>query len=135
MNRNLAAGLSLATVVAAAAAAAAALILPRNAFAGDITAGDISIDPTPFVGTRTKAEVRDELLKGPRQFRHDTDWGEQQSGGAPYKSGLSRRDVRADYEATRDQVQALTGEDSGSNYLKMHPLPGQPASTMGGPAK
>ena len=96
MNRNLSAALSLAAVAATAAAAAAALILPRNALAaGDMTAGDITIDPAPFVGTRTRAE----------------------------------------YEAARDEVQALTGEDSGSSYLRMH-SPARPAtSTMGAPAQ
>jgi len=60
---------------------AASLAVASIAFAGAALADDITIDSTPVVSTKTRAEVRNEFL------------------------------------ASRAQTQALTREDSGSQYL------------------
>jgi hypothetical protein len=44
-------------------------------------------------------------------------WSTSYNQLGQFKSGLTRADVRAEYIASRDQVAALTGEDSGSAYL------------------
>jgi hypothetical protein len=55
MNRNLAS--TLAVTATAAAALALAALASSKAYAEDIT-----IDPTPFVSSKTRAEVRAELM-------------------------------------------------------------------------
>ncbi len=130
MNRNLEAALKLAAVAAAAATAAVAPIVPRTATAA---AGDITIDPAPFVSTVARAAVRAELLQG-SQFVRDTEWVQQANAAVPFKSSVTRAQAREQYQATRGEVDALTGEDSGSMYLKMSP-PDHRTQVMGAPAQ
>ena len=125
MNRNLAAAASLAAV-AVAAAAAAALILPRTAAA----AGDITVDTAPFVSGASRADVRGDVKQGTQPLRGDTDSYPPQA--LQPRSGLTPAQVRSEYKSARDQVEALTGEDSGSQYLRSHP--GNAAAVMGGPS-
>ena len=98
MNRHFA----LALVAAAAAAS--------PAFADDIT-----IDPTPFISTRSRAEVIGEM----QQFRHGgvNPWADEYNPLADFRSDRTREQVTLEYQATRASVAALTGEDSGSMYL------------------
>jgi len=100
MNRQLAQAL----VVLAACASAAV-----SAYAQDATPDD-----RPFSSTRDRAEVLAELA----QFK--------KSGVNPWAmsynppllpSTRTRAEVQAEYIASRDEVAALTGEDSGSAYL------------------
>jgi len=126
MNRNLAAAASLAAVAVAAAAAAAALIVPRTAAA----AGDITLDTAPFVSGASRADVRGEARQGTQPLRGDTDSYPPQA--LQPRSGLTPAQVRSEYKSSRDQVEALTGEDSGSQYLRSHPA--NPAAVMGGPS-
>jgi hypothetical protein len=102
MNRKFA----LALVVAAAAAAG-------NAFADDIT-----VDSTPFVSSASRAEVQDQLA----QFKQSgaNPWSNQYNPLAKFSSQLTRAEVVAEFIAARDEVAALTGEDSGSAYLARH---------------
>jgi hypothetical protein len=102
MNRN------IASVLAISAAAFAA-----NAFADDIT-----IDNTPFVGSKTRAEVQADLT----QFKRagTSPWSTQYNQLAKFQSAKSRADVTAEYTAARDEVAALNGEDSGSAYLAQY---------------
>jgi hypothetical protein len=129
MNRDLEAALTFAAVAAAAAAAAATLIVPRSAFA----AGDITVDPTPFVSTATREQVRADLM-GAAQFARDTEWVQQGNAAAPFKSSVAPRELREQYKASRDEVSALTREDSGAMYLK-RAAAGNPTAVMGGPAR
>lgn len=101
MNRHFA----LALVTAAAAVAAAS-----PAFADDIT-----IDPTPFTSTRSRAEVIGEM----QQFRRAgiNPWADEYNPLAGFRSDRTREQVTLEYQATRASVAALTGEDSGSMYL------------------
>lgn len=98
MNRHFA----LALVAAAAAA-------------GPAFADDITIDPTPFVSTRSRAEVIGEM----QQFRHSgaNPWADEYNPLAEFRSDRTREQVTLEYLASRDSVAALNGEDSGSMYL------------------
>lgn len=97
MNRNIA----LAAVLAVAAS---------GAFADDIT-----IDTTPFVSTRTRAEVQAEL--GQYQKAGVNPWSTSYNPLRTFTGGKTRAEVRAEFLADREQVRALTGEDSGSAYF------------------
>jgi len=130
MNRKLASGLSFAAIVAAAAAAA--VLAPRPAIADDIT-----VETTPFVSTRTRADVQAELFRQPELVsRATTEWALQINEASSFKSATTPQQLRQEYTASRRQVHALSGEDSGSSYLKMTPpLPGESTRMMGAPAR
>ncbi len=122
MNRNLASALAIASTAAVAVALAA--LSPAKAYADDIT-----IDNTPFQGSRSRAEVLGELRDQAAVAR---------TGTAPKRQSVQTREqARAEYKASRDYVQALNAEDSGSAYfIKSTPRDGSnPAATMGGPAR
>jgi hypothetical protein len=124
MTRNFASSLAFAATVAAAAAA----ILSGNAYADDIT-----FDNTPFVSGRTRAEVQSEL-KTP--YLGGNPWSSQYRMH-PLNSTLASEQLVREYKMSRDEVNALTGEDSGSAYfIKSAVLPGtNPAAAMGAPAR
>lgn len=94
MNRN-----SVLALVLAAAA--------TTAFADDIT-----IDTTPFVSTKSRAEVQAQL-----QQRGPDVWSTRYNPLAQFSARRSRAEVVAEYLASRREVAALTAEDSGSAYL------------------
>jgi hypothetical protein len=100
MNRNYA--LALVLVLATAAAG--------NAFADDIT-----VDPTPFVSTMSRADVKAEL----QQFRNSgiDPWSQTYDQLAGFRSDRTRAEVTAAYIAQRDRVAAFNGEDSGSMFM------------------
>jgi len=109
MNRKLASTLTI--VSTAAAAFAFAAIASSNAYADDIT-----VDNTPFVSTRTRAEVQAEVMGQAEQLRiANSEWSTQ-SASLPH-SDLTRAQVKAEYIAARREVNALNSEDSGSSYL------------------
>jgi len=109
MNRNLKSSLVF-TGTAAAAFALAAMT-------GAAYADDITIDPTPFVSTKSRAEVRAEVLGKAEQIRMAHGEGASGMDPAPFRGTLTRAQVRDDYMASRAQVSAFNGEDSGSAYL------------------
>jgi len=109
MNRNLRSSLVF-TGTAAAALALAAM-------AGAAYADDITIDPTPFVSTKSRAEVRAEVIGKAEQIRMAHGEGDSGMNHAAFQSTLTRAQVRDAYMASRDQVGAFTGEDSGSAWL------------------
>ena len=100
MNRTFA----FALVIAAATAAATG--------AGNALADDIGVDSTPFHSTATRAEVLAELASFTRSAT--SPWTDEYMPLASMHSEQTRGEVRAQYIAARDQVAALTGEDSGS---------------------
>lgn len=83
--------------------------------AGTAFADDITVDPTPFVSTATRAQVREEL----RQFQKSgvNPWADDYSQMAQFHGTKTRAEVTADYMASRDMVSAMGSEDSGSAYL------------------
>ena len=92
---------------------ATALVLAAAAAAGNAFADDITIDTTPFVSSKTRAEVQAEV----GQVRGISPWSMQYNPLAGYKGDRTRAEVTSEYIASRNQVAALTSEDSGSAYL------------------
>lgn len=116
MNRIIATTLSI--VSSAAAAVAFAAIASGNAYADDIT-----IDSTPFVSSRTRAEVQAEVMGQAEALRMaSSEWSAQQS--ALPQSTLTRGQVTQEYIATRHEANAFNAEDSGSSYLASLPRRG-----------
>ena len=112
MNRN------LASTLAFTGTAAAALVLA--AMTGAAYADDITVDPTPFVSTKSRAEVRAEVMGKAEELR--IAHGESmEMNRAPFRSTLTRAQVREAYMAARGEVTAFNGEDSGSAYLASRP--------------
>src|SRR5688572_22396506 len=92
------------------------------AFAATATgafADDITIDPTPFVSTATRAEIQ----AGQAAFEASgrDPWAREYNPIADFESQRSRAQVKAEYVQARDRVAAFTGEDSGSAYLAGQP--------------
>ena len=115
MNRRLATTLTV--VSTAAAAFAFAAMASGNAYADDIT-----IDTTPFVSSRTRAEVQSEVMGQAEALRiAGSEWSTQLNGAVLPQSGVTRAQVKAEYIATRREVNALNAEDSGSSYLASLP--------------
>ena len=89
------------------------------AAAGYACAGEITVDPEPFVSVASRAQVREEL----RQFRQSgvNPWANDYNQLVGFHSTMTRADVKAGYMASRDAAAAFSGEDSGSTYLaRMH---------------
>jgi hypothetical protein len=131
MNRNLASALTVATTAAVAVALAA--IASGKAYADDIT-----VDKTPFVSSKTRAEVQAELISTPQLVRAAAEeWSMQYNQLLPVKSAYTSEQAKAEFRVSRGYVSAITGEDSGSAFfIKSAVSPGaNPAATMGGPAR
>ncbi len=110
MNRNLRSSLVFTGTAAAALALAA---MTSVAYADDIT-----IDATPFISTKSRAEVRAEVIGKAEQIRMAHGEGAPEMNHASTSgSTLTRAQVRDEYMASRAQVSAFNGEDSGSAYL------------------
>jgi uncharacterized protein YgiM (DUF1202 family) len=125
MNR-LASTLAYAGTVTAATLAAT--LMSGNALAETPT-----IDTTPFVSMRSRAEVRAEVLGAREQVTAAaSEWATQQNGQQPLMSGLSRAQVTAEYIAAREQVRAMNAEDSGSNHFAQAPVRGMGTTIAGG---
>ena len=105
-----------------ALALVATLAVAGNAFADDIT-----IDDNAFVPARSRAEVQAELA----QFKQSgvNPWANTYNQLRGFQSTKTRAQVAGEYLAARDQVAALTGEDSGSATLSRG-RPGVVASTL-----
>jgi hypothetical protein len=89
-------------------AIAAATVSP--AFADDIT-----VDSTPFQSTRTRAEVQADLAAFKRAGVNP--WSQAYNPLKNFASNASRAQVTGDFLRSRDEVEALTAEDSGSFFL------------------
>jgi hypothetical protein len=127
MNRNFASILTVTTTAAAVLAVAA--IASGNAYADDIT-----IDTTPFVSTKTRAEVRAEVMGQPLTSAA-SEWAMQLNDVPQFNSGYTREQARAEYIAARDEVNARNAEDSGSSYFAALPRSTGPGVIMAGPAR
>jgi hypothetical protein len=106
----------------------AALLLA--AFAGSALADDPTIVNEQFAGTRTRAEVNAEL--GAYKAAGVNPWATSYQPLKYFKSATTREAVVAEYLASRNEVRALTGEDSGSAYLAQARRVHFPSSTLAG---
>lgn len=95
---------------------ATALVVAAAAVAGSAYADDITVDNTQFVSQKSRAEVVAEL--GQYKKSGVNVWSTQYNPLKNFKSGKTVAEVRADYIASRNEVNAFTGEDSGSAYLQ-----------------
>ncbi|WBY03311.1 DUF4148 domain-containing protein [Ramlibacter tataouinensis] len=102
-----------------------ALALATFVAAGSAFADDITIDPTPFQSTATRAQVQAELAAYKKAGVNP--WSTTYSPLRSFVSTKSRAEVVGEYIQARDRVAAMTREDSGSAYLARHG--GQPAAT------
>lgn len=115
MNRKFASALSV--LASAAAILAAAAIATGNAYADDIT-----METTPFVSTRTRADVRTEVIGQSRLLSvAASEWSMQMNKVTQPGGASTRAQATAEYIAARDQVRAQNGEDSGSTYFASMP--------------
>lgn len=100
---------------------ATAALVVAAAFAGQAFAETPTVDNTPFVSVKARADVQAELAayKGAGV----NPWSIQYNPLKSFKSTTTREQVVAAYLADRAEVAATTGEDSGSVYLAQHPAP------------
>jgi len=84
-------------------------------YSGGARADDIRIDPSPFVPSAPRAEVRAELdvFKKPGI----SPWATHYDLLSDFKSSATRAQVIAEYIRERDAIASMTGEDSGSKFL------------------
>ena len=92
---------------------AAALVLIASA--GAALADDITIDSTRFVSGKSRSEVQAEL----QQFQRAgvNPWAQDYNPLQAFTGSKTRAQVTAEYLATRAEVTATTGEDSGAAWL------------------
>jgi len=89
--------------------------LALAAFAGSALADDITVVDDHFVSTKTRAEVNADLAA--YRAAGVNPWSTWYQPLDQFHSATTRQAVTADYLASRNEVRALTGEDSGSAYL------------------
>jgi hypothetical protein len=94
---------------------ASALLVAAAAIAGNAYAESPTVLKDDFVSTKTRAQVSAELVAYKQAGVNP--WSTQYNPLRAFKSAQSRDQVVGAYIASRDQVAALTGEDSGSAYL------------------
>jgi hypothetical protein len=107
---------------------ASLLVLAATAAAGSAFAeSPLAVQPDPFTSTRTRAEVQAELHAYKQAGVNP--WSISYNPLRSFKSAATREQVVADYIAARDQVAAISGEDSGSAYFSRQAGARQGAST------
>lgn len=126
MHSNFAPALKFAAILAAAIAAAA--------FSSNARADDITLDGARFESTRSRAEVLGELMKtGGRDTTGE--WSMQLNEPAPWTSSYTSGQAQSLYKFSRDEVHAVTSEDSGSSYFKRSVAARHTATMGGAPAR
>ena len=111
MNHRIASLLAYTGSVAAATLAAA--LMSGKALAE----GPLDYPPSTFVSTRSRADVKAELMQDRRQVTSYASEYRLEQSEPIVASGYSHAEARAAYLASRDEVHAMTAEDSGSSYL------------------
>jgi hypothetical protein len=83
----------------------------------DVAFGDENLDS--FVSTKSREEVRAEW----QAFKASgvNPWSAAYNPLASFQSTKTRDEVQAEFLASRKEVEAFTGEDSGSAYLSATP--------------
>ena len=100
------------------------------AFAGNALADDPTVVNDTFQSTKTRAEVQGELAA----YRHAgvNPWATSYQPLNYFHSATTRAAVVGEYLASRNEVRALTGEDSGSAYLAQARGAVHPMTTLAG---
>ena len=112
--------------VIAFSSSVAAATLAATVMAGSALAETPTVDNTPFVSTKTRAEVQAELFSHRDQLSSSaSEWVFQQNE-AQNASGYTRQQARAEYDASREQVRAMNSEDGGSRSLSRRTYRRQP---------
>ena len=112
MNRHAASVLTFAATTAAVVCAAA--MASSSAYAES----PLAVAPTPFVSTRSRADVQAELMSQRTMITAaGGEWTHQYNQVPQLNSGYTTAPAKADFLASRREVMALTSEDSGSSYL------------------
>jgi hypothetical protein len=126
MTRKFASALAMGSL-SAVATLAAAVMTCASAYADDIT-----VDPSPFVSTLSAEQVRADLAK---PFPGGNPWSSMYNMFQG-KSTTAIDQARTEYITSRDEVKALTSEDSGSAFImKSRALPAANGAAMGAPAR
>jgi hypothetical protein len=126
MDRKFASKLAVGCV-ALAATLAAGVITRAQAAGGDPASGD-----PPFVSTLSREEVAAELKK---PYPGGNPWSGQYNMFQG-KSTTSAEQVEGEFLRAREEVNAVTSEDSGSAFLmKNRQVPAAAGSAMGAPGK
>lgn len=94
---------------------AAALVAVAASLAGNAFAESPTVVKDNFASTKSRAQVNAELAAYKQAGVNP--WSTQYNPLRTFKSDASRAQVTGAYLASRDQVSAFTGEDSGSAYL------------------
>lgn len=104
-------------------------ILTAAAATGSAFADDITIDTTPFLASESRTQVQAELA----WFQQSgvNPWSKSYDQLRGFQSSKTRAAVVAEYLASRPQVAAFTGEDSGAAYLARSRAV-QPSTTVAG---
>jgi hypothetical protein len=108
------------------AAFAVATLASGAAFAQTTPYGQEGGQTQSAASGRTRADVQGELV----QFRTDhpvSPWSMRYDPLTTFQSTATRADVTAAYIADRAEVEALTGEDSGSAYMAQVGMKSAPA--------
>lgn len=100
------------------------------AFAGNALAESPVYANEAFTGAKTVAQVRAELDAFQRSgVNPSSTWYNPLKY---FRSATTREAVTAEYLASREEVRALSGEDSGSAWLAQSRRRGVPPSTLAG---
>jgi peptidase E len=100
------------------------------AFAGSALADDPTVVNERFVSGMSRAEVLADLQA--YKATGVNPWANSYQPLKYFHSDKTRADVVAEYLASRNEVSALTSEDSGSAYLAQARGIAQPVSTFAG---
>jgi hypothetical protein len=105
-------------------------VLLASAFAGSAFAETPTIATEQFAGHRSRAEVQADL----HAYKQGgvNPWSTQYSQTGNFTSTKTRAQVVAEYLASRQEVSAFNGEDSGSAYLAQARGAGKTSSTLAG---
>ena len=106
------------TSILAFSATVAAAMLGAAVITGSAHAEGPIGDTSPFAGSRSRAEVRTELMQGRMQVTaHASEWTLQGNPQVHARSGYTRDQARAGYIASRDEVRAMNSESGGAGYF------------------
>ncbi|HEY0824180.1 MAG TPA: DUF4148 domain-containing protein [Ramlibacter sp.] len=110
---------------------AIAILATAAAAAGNAFADDITVDTSPFLSNRSRAEVQAEQAA----FRQSgvNPWSIAYNPLRGFQGTATRAQVVADYIAARERVAAMTREDSGSAWLARRPA--EVPATVAGQAR